>query len=149
MKKKLVFFSGGLFVFFITTMPAFSQDQQNPNDIITQMQHDLNLSEDQVANITQIIDRYADASNDLQKSIADGTINPSDVDSQKQQIKAAEDQGIAQYLRSDQLLEWNNIESQSGQQGDKGGSDGGAGAQAGASDAADEYSNLPQPSSKN
>ena len=28
------------------------------------------------------------------------------IDSQKQQIKAAEDQGIAQYLRSDQLSEW-------------------------------------------
>src|ERR1700690_1757588 len=87
----------------LAAIPAFSQEHQSTNDIITKMKVDLNLSDDQVSNITQIIDRYTDASNDLQKSIEDGTINPSAIDSQKQQIKAAEDQGVAQYLRPDQL----------------------------------------------
>ena len=100
------------------------------------MKVQLNLSDDQVANITQVIDRYVDASNDLQQSIEDGTIDQSAIDSQKQQLKAQEDQGMAQYLRSDQLSQWRMIEGQMDQQKgqDSSGSDSGA----------DEYSNLPK-----
>jgi hypothetical protein len=94
------------------------------------------LSDDHVANITQVIDRYIDGSNDLQQSIEDGTINQSAIDSQKQQLKAQEDQGIAQYLRSDQLSEWRSIESQMDQQNGQDGS--------GSDSGADEYSNLPK-----
>ena len=108
------------------------------------MQHDLNLSGDQVANITQVIDRYVDASNDLQKSIDDGTINPSSIESQKQQLKAAEEQGIAQYLRSDQLSQWNILESQ-GQKDRDTGQDDMSGDDRSEDDMhADEYSNLPK-----
>jgi hypothetical protein len=135
---------GFLTVLFIAAIPVFAHAQQSANDIINKMQHDLNLSQDQVANITQIIERYTMASNDLQKSIDDGTINQSAIDSQRQQIKAAEDQGIAQYLRSDQLSEWNNIQSQMDQQKDKDSS----GDDAGTSADADEYSNLPRDPSK-
>ncbi len=93
----------GLLILLITTIPAFAQTPPSANDIVLKMQHDLNLSQDQVANITQVIQRYVDASNDLQKSIEDGTINQSAIDSQKQQLKAAEEQGLSQYLRSYQL----------------------------------------------
>ena len=118
-------------VLFISVVPGFAQNQQSANDIVLKMQHDLNLSEDQVAGVTQIVERYVDASNDLEKSVSDGTINQSAIDSQKQQIKAVEEQGIEQYLRSDQVSQWRMIESQ---EGDKGGSGGDA----------DEYSNLPK-----
>ncbi len=121
---------------FIVAITAIAQDQPSTNDIITKMKTDLNLSDDQVSNITQIIDRYAMASNDLQKSIEDGTMNPSAIDSQRQQIKAAEEQGMAQYLRSDQLTEWRQIEGQMDQQNGKDNGDSSAGA--------DEYSNLPK-----
>jgi len=125
---------GGFFlILFLARTPGWAQDQPSANDIVLKMQHDLNLSSDQVANITQIIDRYAAASADLQKSIEDGTINQSAIDSQRQQIKAAEDQGIAQYLRSDQLSQWNNIENQGQKSSDAGQGD---------SDQ-DQYSNLP------
>jgi len=127
-----------LFILFFTAIPAFAQNQQSANDIVLKMQHDLNLSQVQVANITQIIERYVDASNDLQKSIDDGSINSSAVDSQRQQIKAAEEQGIAQYLRSDQLTEWSQIESQMGPQGSSNSDDNGGGV--------DQYSNYPKPS---
>lgn len=126
---------GPLMVLMITAAPVFAQEQQSTNDIVTKMQHDLNLSDDQVTNISQVVDRYVVASKDLQKSIDDGTINPSAIDSQKQQIKAVEEQGIAQYLRPDQLTQWNNIQGQMGQQKDEGG-DSNAGA--------DDYSNLPK-----
>ena len=58
---------GFLIILFIGAMPAFAQERQSTNDIITKMKTALNLSDDQVANITQVIDRYVDASNDLQK----------------------------------------------------------------------------------
>jgi uncharacterized membrane protein YcgQ (UPF0703/DUF1980 family) len=133
---------GGLLgILFIITAPVFAQDQQNANDVILKMQHDLNLSEDQVASITQVVQRYVDASNELQKSIDDGTINQSAVDSQKQQLKAVEEQGIEQYLRSDQVYKWDQIQGQSDQQAD---SDAGNGTPTpGASESADQYSNLP------
>jgi hypothetical protein len=126
---------GSLIILFILTIPVLAQDDQSANDTVLKMQHDLNLSQDQVANITQIVERYTMASEDLQKSIDDGTINQSAIDSQRQQIKAAEDQGIAQYLRSDQLSEWTQIQGQAGQQNDGGSSDGGSDT--------DQYSNLP------
>lgn len=108
-----------LMFLFITATPSFAQDQQSANDIVLKMQHDLNLSDDQVSNITQVVERYVMASQELQKSIDDGTINPSAIDSQKQQIKAAEYQGISQYLRSDQLYEWNNIQAQMQEESDQ------------------------------
>ncbi len=132
MKIKMIYVFWLILAF--TTVPAFALEQQSTNDIVLKMQHDLNLSEDQVANITQIVERYTEASDDLQKSIEDGTINQSAIDSQKQQIKAAEDQGVAQYLRPDQLNEWNQIQGQ----GDRGGDSSGG---------ADEYSNLPSSAS--
>ena len=61
-------------------------------------------------------------------------MNPSAIDSQKQQIKAAEDQGISQYLSSDQLSQWNNIQGQMDQQQGKDDSDADT----------DKYSNLPR-----
>jgi hypothetical protein len=127
---------GFLLIFFIAAIPAAAQEHQSTNDIITKMKIALNLSDDQVANITQIIDRYVDASNELQKSIDDGTMNQSAIDSQKEQLKAVEEQGIAQYLRSDQLYEWNNIQSQMDRQNDKDSGDG--------ENSPDEYSNLPR-----
>jgi len=123
-----------LIIFLAAAISAFAQEHQSTNDIITKMKVNLNLSDTQVTYITQVIDRYVDASNELQKSIDDGTINPSAIDSQKQQIKAAEDQGIAQYLQSDQLSQWRAIESQMDQQ--SGNSEANAGA--------DDYSNLPK-----
>jgi hypothetical protein len=133
MDKKSIY--GFLITLFIVIVPCFAQEHQSTNDIIARMKTALNLSDDQVANITQIIDKYVDASYDLQKSIDEGTMNQSAIESQKQQIKAAEDQGIAQYLRSDQLSQWRTIESQTGQPKDNG-SD---------SDAdANDYSNLPR-----
>jgi hypothetical protein len=120
----------------ILTTPLYAQEHQSTNDIITKMKISLNLSDDQVANITQVIDRYTDASNDLQRSINDGTVNQSAIDSQKQQLKAVEEQGIAQNLRSDQLSEWNMIQSQIDQQKGNDSSDGDTGS--------DEYSNLPR-----
>jgi hemerythrin-like domain-containing protein len=115
-------------------LPGYAEDQPSSNDIITRMQTSLNLSEKQVYNITPVIEKYVDQMQDLQKSINDGTINQSAIDSQKQQIKAVEDQGLSQYLDPNQISQWNYIQSQD--QKGKDDADGGADA--------DEYSNLPR-----
>jgi len=127
---------GFLIALFIATMPGFAQDQPDSNDIITKMKTDLNLQENQVTNITPIIEKYSIAFHDLQRSIDDGTINPSAIDSQKQQLKAAEAQELSQYLRPDQMSQWNYIQGQMEQKKDKDSSDGNADT--------DEYSNLPR-----
>ena len=131
MRIKLTF--GITVSLLILTMPIFAQDNPSTNDIITKMKTALNLSDDQVTNITQVMERYRMASQDLQKSIEDNTINPSAIDSQKQQLKAQEEQGIAQYLRPDQLNEWRQMEGQMDKQQNSADGDSGA----------DEYSNLP------
>jgi len=120
--------------FFIATS-SWSQDQMSSNDIITKMKNTLDLQEDQVHNITPIIDKYTTAMNDLQKSINDGTINSSAVDSQKQGIEAAETQEISSYLKPYQLSEWGQLQAQIYQQHNDGNSDADAGG--------DQYSNLP------
>ena len=99
-------------IFLFALPAAFAQEHQSTNELMSRMRTALNLSDDQVSNITQIVDRYVDASKELEKSIDDGTINPSAVDSQKELLKAAEGQGIAQYLRPDQLSQWNIIQKQ-------------------------------------
>ena len=126
------------YVFLITLLicstPALAQDAPSANDTVQKMQHDLNLSGDQVAGITQVEERYAEAMSDLQKSIDDNTINPSVIDSQRKGIKAQEEQGIAQYLRSDQVYQWGLIQH-SKEQYNGGREDNGQ----------DDYSNLPSP----
>jgi len=97
---------------------GFAQEEPSTNDIITKMKTDLDLQEDQVNNITPIIEKYTMAFHDLQKSIDDGTINPSAIDSQKQQIKAAEAQELSQYLKPYQISQWNDIQGQMAQQKD-------------------------------
>jgi hypothetical protein len=135
--------AGFLFCLFAFT-PAIAQDAQNTNDIISRMQHDLNLSDDQVAGVTQVVERYAMASADLQKSIDDGTMNPSAVDSQKQQIKSQEEQGISQYLRPDQVYKWSAIEAQDAQNTYNAAQDDAESDHVGTNDTdEDKYSNLP------
>jgi len=127
--------SAFLIVFFIAALPAGAQTQLSSDDIITKMKTDMDLQEDQVTNITPIIEKYTTAFGDLQKSIKDGTINPSTIDSQRQDLEASETQELSQYLKPYQLSEWRQMQGQLDQQKDNGNGD--------ADPDADEYSNLP------
>jgi len=133
MQGKHIFFALAFVVFggFVST---FAQDGQSTNDTVAKMKVDLNLSDDQVAKITQILERSRMASTDLHKSVDDGTINTSAVDSQRQQIEAEQEQEISRYLRSDQMVKWNQIQAQASQ-GVTSGED---------NPNADTYSNLPK-----
>jgi len=127
---------GFLISLLIVAVPALARDSQSPNDIIVKMKTELDLQDDQVFNITPIIEKYSMAFSDLQKSIDDGTINQSAIDSQRQGLEAQETQELSVYLKADQLSRWRDMQSQMDQPKDSG---------SGESDtAADEYSNLPQ-----
>ncbi len=134
MKMKMI--GGTLIIFFIVTLPVLAQERPSSNDIISKLQTELNLSQDQVYHITPIIEKYAIAYHDLQQSIGDGTINPSAIDSQRQGLEAAETQELSQYLKPYQLSEWRSMQGQMDQQKDKDNSD--------ANVDADQYSNLPR-----
>jgi len=103
--------------------------------MIVKMKTDLDLQEDQVTNITPIIEKYSIAFGDLQKSIDDGTINSSSIDSQRQGIEASETQELSQYLKPNQSSQWRQLQSQMDQQKPQDNLD--------SSVDADKYSNLP------
>lgn len=126
--------AGFLLALFMAAIPALAQDHPSSNDIVSKMKTDLDLQEDQVTNITPVIEKYTMAFEDLQKSIDDGTINPSAIDSQKQGIEAEETQELSQYLKPYQLSEWRDMQNHIYQQKDKGEAD------------SDTYSNLPKTS---
>jgi len=127
-----------LLLLLLAIEPVLAQDAPDTNDIVAKMKVELNLQDDQVYHITPVIEKYAMALHDLQKSIDDGTINPSVVDSQKQQIQAAEDQELSRYLRPDQISQWNYIQGQSNQNKNIDANDD--------REDADAYSNLPRQS---
>jgi hypothetical protein len=129
-------------LFMVITVPGLAQDQPSSNDIIVKMKTGLDLQEDQVTNITPIIEKYSIEFQDLQKSINDGTINQSAIDSQRQGIEDAETQELSAYLKPYQLSQWRELQGQIYQQKDNGNSDD-------ANDDADEYSNLPRNSGGN
>ena len=126
---------GFLILLVMMASPSWSQEDQSSNDIIVQMTTDLNLQNDQVTNITPIIQKYTIAFADLKKSIQDGTINPSAIDSQRQQLKAAEAQELSQYLTANQINQWSYIQNQQ-QEKDNGESDD--------KPDPDQYSNMPK-----
>lgn len=120
-----------IILFFATTL-VLAQDSTSSSDIIAKMESELDLQPEQVFNITPIIEKYTMEFQDLQKSIKDGTMNPSAVDSQRQGIEAAETQDLSQYLKPNQLSEWRSMQAQTEpQKGDENAD-------------ADQYSNLPR-----
>jgi hypothetical protein len=121
-------------LFVMIASPAWPQEMQESDALISKMTAQLDLQPDQVAGITPIIQRYVVLFANLQKSIRDGTINASSVDSQRQQLEDAETQDLSQYLKPYQLSEWRNMQAQMDQQGQGNGEDNGS----------DEYSNYPQ-----
>jgi len=127
---------GCLITFLILVSSSWAQEGSNASDLIARMKTQLDLQEDQVTNISPIIEKYTIAFADLQKSIDDGTINASAIDSQTQGIEAQETQELATYLKPYQLSEWRQMQSQMDQA--KGQDSGAAGSDS------DQYSNLPK-----
>lgn len=116
MKTVLVICATMVLTLLIGVFPAFAQDTDQVNDIIAKMQTKLDLQPDQIYHVTPVIERYTAALNDLQKTIEDGTINPSAVDSQRRHFLDAETQEISPYLKAYQLSEWRPLQAEIYQQ---------------------------------
>ena len=128
----------GFFLFlFIITGTSFAQEPSDSNDTIGKMKTGLDLQEDQVTNITPIIEKYSIAFHDLGQSIDAGTINPSAIDSQRHGLEAQETQELAQYLKPNQLSQWREMQGQMFQQKDSDDDE------ANATEDADRYTNMP------
>ena len=93
-------------------LPVLVQARTDPNEIMSKIQTALDLQEDQVNNITPIIQKYDMEFHDLQKSMEDGTSNQSTINNQWQDTQAAETQELSQYLKPYQLSQWRSLQSQ-------------------------------------
>ncbi|MBF0512126.1 MAG: hypothetical protein HQL13_07360 [Candidatus Omnitrophica bacterium] len=123
-------------VFFLVSIPAlFAQEQISSSKIIYKLKVQLDLSDYQINNITPIIDKYVVAFHELQRSIEDGSANPSTTQDQRQQLEAQETQDISQYLKPYQLTGWRSLQSQLYQQDNSENNE--------ENEQADKYSNLP------
>ena len=97
----------------MTAFPAWAKDdERSPSSILARLQYELDLQEDQINNITPVIEKYAVAFHDLQASINDGSINPTSIPTQWQGLEDAETQEISGFLKPYQLTEWRRLQSQ-------------------------------------
>ncbi len=89
---------------------VLAQDQApSPDQMITQMQSKLNLSKDQVAAITPIIQKYIPQFEELLQSMGDGTSDPNDIRQQMRKLRQEEKQELSQVLSEQQLSQWQSL----------------------------------------
>jgi len=112
----------------MSIVPAFADDSSNVADTVASLQRQLDLQQDQVSNVTAVIEQYDQQFQTLQKSVDDGSMNPSAIQTQRQGIEEAETQALSQYLKPYQLSEWRSLQASTEPSGGNN---------------ADEYSNLP------
>jgi septal ring factor EnvC (AmiA/AmiB activator) len=128
-----VIYSVWIALFFVSPLggmvvPVFAQDEPaNAADIVAKMQSKLNLTQDQVAAVSPIIGEYSSKRRDLRKSIEDGIADKESIRSQMKQLKQDERRDLAQVLSSDQISQWNKMQSQGRHKRGSGGGGDGAG----------------------
>ena len=94
-------------------VPVFAQEQPTGTaDIVAKMQSKLNLTQDQVAAVTPIIDKYSSKREELRQSMKDGSADKDSIRSQMKQLKEDENQELSQVLSSDQMSQWEQMQSQ-------------------------------------
>jgi len=104
---------------FFITIPVYAQDQpsggehQLPSaaDIVAKMQSKLNLTQDQIAAVSPIIEKYTSKREVLRQSMLDGTADKDSMRSQMKQLKEDEKQELSQVLSADQLGQWEQMQS--------------------------------------
>lgn len=109
-------------VLFFIALPAFAQDQppseehQPPSagDIVSKMQSKLNLTQDQVTAVSPIIEKYSSKRQELRQGIEDGTTEEDSIRSQMKQLIADEHQELSQFLSSEQMGQWEQMQRQDG-----------------------------------
>jgi predicted nucleic acid-binding Zn ribbon protein len=111
------FYAFFMFLFFILSpvgfVPAFAQ-QQAPStaDIIAKMQKKLNLTQDQVAAVSPIIEKYFSKREELRQSMQNPPADKDSISSQMKLLKDKEKQELSQFLSAEQLSQWEQMQSQ-------------------------------------
>ena len=117
------------------TKTVFAQDQQPPSadHIVAKMQSKLNLTQDQVAAVTPIIEKYSSKRDELLQNMEDGTADRDSIRSQMKKLRDNEKQELGQVLSSDQISQWEQMQTQrhkhgsGGEGGNNGGGSSGSG----------------------
>lgn len=113
MSMKMIY--GLLMALFCGILPLYAQDQPpNADDIVVKMQSKLNLTQDQVTAITPIVEKYMAKHQELRQNMEDGTADKDSMRSQMKQLRASENQELSQFLSSDQMSQWEEMQSQAG-----------------------------------
>jgi len=118
-----------LMVLFFMTAPVFAQvgpsgDAHQPPsaaDIVAKMQSKLNLTQDQLAAVTPIIEKYSSKREEIRQSMKDDTKGKDSIRSQMKQLRADENQELSQLLSADQMSQWEQMQSKSEHHHDGGG----------------------------
>jgi septal ring factor EnvC (AmiA/AmiB activator) len=99
-----------LIVLFLS-VPAFAQQEPpSAQDIIAKIQSKLNLTQDQVAAITPIVEKYSSKFAELHQNIENGSADHDSMRAQMKQLKEAEKQELSQVLSVDQLSQWGQMQ---------------------------------------
>jgi periplasmic protein CpxP/Spy len=106
-----VFYAFGVFL-CLMVISVFAQDQQPSADaIVSQMQSKLNLTADQVAAVSPIIEKYTSQRQELRQGMEEGTVDRDTLRSQMKQLREEESQDLSQVLSADQLSQWEQMQS--------------------------------------
>jgi len=103
---------GVVSVFAQDQAPGDEHQPPSADDIVSKMQAKLSLTQDQVAAITPIIEKYTSKREELRQSIEDGTADKDSVHSQMKQLGTDEKQELSEVLSADQLSQWQQMMSQ-------------------------------------
>ncbi|MBF0571083.1 MAG: hypothetical protein HQL12_04360 [Candidatus Omnitrophica bacterium] len=102
-----------LVVLFLINASVFAQDQSvSAGDIVSRIQSKLNLTQDQVAAVSPIIEKYSSKRRELWQSVKDKTADKESIHSQMKQLKEDEKQELSQVLSDDQLNQWEQMQGQ-------------------------------------
>ena len=102
-----------IFLFF-TIVSAFAQEHQPQRtaDIIAKMQVKLSLTQDQLTAITPIIEKYSSKREGLRQGMEDETADKDSIQAQMKQLREDEKQELSQFLSTDQLSQWEQMQKQ-------------------------------------
>jgi len=117
MKKVL-----GLMILLFLTVPAMAQQEPPSADqIIARMQSKLNLTQDQVAAVKPIIEKYSSEREELRQTMDDGTADRDTIRTQMKQLREAETKDLSQVLSSQQMGFWKQMMAKHKHPGGEGG----------------------------
>jgi len=102
-----------VFLFFTITA-VFAQEHQplSTADIIAKMQVKLSLTQDQLTAITPIIEKYSSKREELRQGMEDEATDKDSIHAQMKQLREDEKQELSQFLSTDQLNQWEQMQKQ-------------------------------------